>query len=1259
MINIDRRILSAVSLGISSPAFGWPAGVGLRWSLPMATFLHGGEQQEAEAAAGAASASAGPRGWPDNGYRIYRQPLENIAKIVCFFLRELKAESAGQRPLHIGLGVWVDWISEDGAGSVADQISNAGAATIYNDTPALAMRIRVQRLSDSVDTNSFRAVGYGSDGKPISSVGGGPLVDNIQDFMINGPDLAHIEIMADGVILEEVCVIALNDYGHALFQSEPIATVVPLTDPSEIISVMPPQSRASEAEELAAMIREVLADYDVIFRKKGMASSSGQDDPLALATPTIDMLMLAALEPWMAQALGILFWDSNALPETQIYGIAASWQGREYAWILPPVTPSPPELFALPAGTVPYAHVLPPARVIPVSPNDPFQSATSVKVSWTLNPPGFLPPNNSADHAVRFILSRASADSGSDEPEVAALSAFPENFMQLGSPIVANSSRQAEFVDFGVPDGYHIWKVTGIDLFGRPSRPVQTQEYGIWDTLAPPPPSSSIRGAFLDQAAVPADGTSSNDPFMTSAHAAWLMSHRPSPHFLYVGFDWPPASSLAAPNIREFRVYAKASSDVPRANAKITAITLHEMEGTAEVHLDRAISTVPAEALAGGTLSDGQAVFEIVSLSLEVAHPSTIVVRLRYRSRRLAPISDANGTTTMFEPASDKPDLIAPVEGSEVSIVGDIRSSSRWGSPINVIPYRGPLVSHIDAILSDRPDPERTLHVRLAHRIEHPDPANGIFFEGGWLEVRGDSHRVTLLVTESTDRRLPPGRTQLHVLWPAGTPAPQPGDAVVYHPGYGSYNRYSSFRRPDQPIAYALVTVTAIKSSSAPNTNVVGGFESATGLPATVVDVLRTRPLAPSATGQSLMGWPDVSGLASYVLRWPAQPGLRYLVLRALDAAIFNQDRILRSRMGSSYGSDDLTGAQDLLARTSSSEYPDPENTGMPNYKRISNPELLQRIASLPGNARAFAALSDTPIGIQDLASRRTNEPHDAVLTENGPGYWLDESDESRSEIVFVDRLPGIGRSRYFYRIQAVDAAGNRSGASLATPPVASRIDRLPLPPIIAEIRLGNRSVTVLWEHPPDGSVTRYVVYFGRSEADLARLEMLRPERVAEHAEIVLGNDAFGDEYNSSSINARWGWLGKYLPVGEAAVAVVEERVLANGTVIRSSPTLRTFQVLEQDPPSVPTILFAERQGPSIRIKWITAEPRHDSLVEWRVDGDNIWQSAGGWSTTGQQQPLEAVIENVPTGTIDVRIRARNGITISSPASISVPETLT
>jgi hypothetical protein len=170
---------------------------------------------------------------------------------------------------------------------------------------------------------------------------------------------------------------------------------------------------------------------------------------------------------------------------------------------------------------------------------------------------------------------------------------------------------------------------------------------------------------------------------------------------------------------------------------------------------------------------------------------------------------------------------------------------------------------------------------------------------------------------------------------------------------------------------------------------------------------------------------------------------------------------------------------------------------------------------------------------------------------------------------------------------------------------------------------------------------------------------MLRPERVAEHAEIVLGNDAFGDEYNSSSINARWGWLGKYLPVGEAAVAVVEERVLANGTVIRSSPTLRTFQVLEQDPPSVPTILFAERQGPSIRIKWITAEPRHDSLVEWRVDGDNIWQSAGGWRTTGQQQPLEAVIENVPTGTIDVRIRARNGITISSPASISVPETLT
>lgn len=1159
-------------LSINAPAFGWPAGTGLRWSLPLATNLRG------------LARGGEPRGWPDHGYRIYRASLTIAAKKSCTELT-IKVP-VGERPLALGAGISVDWVSRGSpTGTLSDEINSAGAAVFFLSRPALAVSMRV--APEEKGEAHLRVVTYAINGMAVSTLDKNNV--DSTEVILAGPSIIRIEIQVRGISIQEVCIWEANE--DWLAQTAPLAKVLPSTDPAQI-GVLNPALSGEEVSRLADWIQQAVVDIDVVVVEVGTGSPTEEVSPI-LDTPVIDLLQIVSLEPWMATALGLLYWDPDVLPDPQVYAIVAAWAGVEYVWFTPPILPSSPDLFDLPTNMAISLELLPPRRSVSAM-GPTGVSSTAVGLTWPVHSPHSLPARP-GDYAVRFLIKRASAEPKLSPEERSRVFSMDSLYMEIGPPMTASGGR-VQALDIGVPDGIHVWEVTGLDLFGRPSRPVRSAEFETWDRLPPPAPDN-VRGAFLSRAALPAGEELSPDPFMTASHAAWLQAHPETPSWLYIGFDWPPTHFMAEPDTREFRLYLHPSRSVPRSRSRIVSLVPDEALGIAHIQFDPPVANLPA--FRGGTLNDGVATFEMVNTD-----EFSCVVRMRVGPQRYRRVTDPVRGERL-EPASDAPTYLAPQMGREVTLVGDLRDPALWTERIAIVPRHDPLRSQVAAVSQDLPAGEgtsRKLHIRLAHPMRHPDPEGGIFFEGGWLVVRGVPHRVSLLLTEGAHRRLPAGGVECWVEWAAGEVRLPVGEEALFYPGYGVYRRHASLRIATESVAYALVTATAVKASRAPDavdhTPWAGdstwqeagqprrGFEGATAPPATIIDVRRELPISPTPVAPLLMGWPDASGHASFVLRWPVTTNTRYIVLRSLEEA------------------DDI---------------------------------------------RSYSIVNDRPTGAADLSSRLTDEQPETEFTLLGPGFWFDNT---RNQMVFVDRLPGIGRARYFYRIQAMDEAGNIGRPGAPTRPVVSRVDALPLEPVLTDARLGNRSITLLWEHPPDGSVTRYAVYVARTESDLAAYEMLPVTRVI-GPNIVLGQTPDEDRRDAQTANAIWGWIGNGLPVGQLIIVVMAERPLPSGVVLWSPPAVRRLQVIETSPPTPPILLQLERHGSEARVQWRAAEEWYESLVEWRPVGDEVWRSAGGWRMASL--PREAAIV-VPPGAIEVRVRVRNGIAVSPPARSNLPE---
>ena len=1274
MAQIDRNVLTGVGLGLNSPEWDLPAGIGLRWALPVSSTVHGD---------GLDFTVHPSRGWPDNGYDIYRAGRGDIETLCANLTGFQRPQNGWRGPVndsqaHLKV-VWTE--APEAPGNLAEQLAAARVFAVFFDPTALAVTLEVGTALNTaapvIQNSIIRVTGYDLTGHAVSQVE--KVVTGETEVKIEGPYLSQITVELQKAQVNRVCASrSRGDWGVFL------TTVKPITDPAVIRDIVPPSRRGEDWERFASLLSAALADPDASLDDPG--EIEGIDEPLegVSGMRLIDLFMLLSLDPVIARILGLLWWDESAQArEHYIYTIVGAWREIEFTWTLPPLTREPPTPFALRADLGFTAKELPP--VIQVN-DDGVESplATAAGLTWrTAADLPFTPPRP-VDAPARYRVSRATVDFGKSLSEVEEILANEASYTPINGEFVVPARGLSGRPDFwardsGFEEGYQGWSLKGYDLFGRPSRFAFASPLTIRD-LMPPPAPFGVRAAFLDAAALPSSPAEPlKDPLLTPEHVAWMKGHPSVPTALYIGFDWPPEAHRLARTVREFRLYAQAANAVPRVKGTITSVEpAPEAEHQSDVVLSASLPP-NRNAFVGGTLSDGRASF-IVTEVAAASYP-TPRVRVRHLS---APQKFTTKPNSLFPDGEEliadtsASDEIVPTSGQPFMLVLNLRPPVAWPERLAIIPRIAPINTTIESVLSDIIiNDARLVKLWLASAVAHPNAVAGVYLEGGYLTRDKRIFTVLRLETLDADRTLPLDHTEITLSLAVDDTTTFPaGEAVTYFTGYAVYLPHARFRATSEARAYGLVTVTSANNSQAPNAvddPVHGsnpkwqedgmprrGFESAAAPPATVIDILRATPKAPPRPESELLAsWPDAAGQATFTLSWEPAAGVRYVVYRALDESVFAFDRRLRASQGTNYGSDEIGETPNLLEFTSPTQYPDPAHPGAPDYHALPDAGLLRRIASLPGNARAFAPLMAKPLGKADLNERLiTTVEGEKVVT--APGMWLDTR---TGWLYYTDTLPGIGVNQYFYCVLAIDEAANRSPLGPSTLPVALRVKKAPRTPVLDRIRAGDLALTVLWNHPDDGSVDRYLVYRANNPSAFASLGLFTPD-VVDRPRIFLFDSVSGTEHSglpddreidlppgaTTSTDLRWGWLGSELDPVETWFVVVAEKEIPGGASLRSLPSepIRG-RPLDLTPPEPPEITKLERRGSIAHLEYEVGHPWIAVQVEVKQGADRFWRSVSTWKAASNGTTVEFPVEAGVAYSIRLHARNADGI-VSGPS---------
>jgi hypothetical protein len=1277
MNRVDSTVLAGVALGLDTPAFGWSQGVGLRWSLPVGSVIHDP----------GVDLTGQPRGWPDNGFRIYRADASAAVTIACADLATMRpaGQAAWVAPLSIPtLGITVDWTPPRGIQSLGDSLGNAQRFTLHCKPAQIGLRLTLKATGKiaTIEVRCFDATGV-----IVSRIS--RQWRGITVVSLSGPGLAKVDVSVTGGVVTEACSSTTSGYPPG----KPLHTAYPSTSQSAILT-SPIASRLDQTADWAAFANyahDAVANVDA--RLVVAPAASGASAPIAGGSDSalVDLLLLFAIDPTIAWLLGLLWWDSSAVAgQEYVYWIVAEWSGVEYVWPVGPIGPKPPANFALPPGINFSATVLP--ALTPADENGPTGApATAVGLSWLTGGSPFGAEPHAADVAVKWRVRRCSIPFGTPSATVSTILANAASFLPISvnDVVDVDPSEAPPYLarDTGFAEGDQWWTLTGIDVFGRPGISARVGPVSVWDLRAPPPPER-LRARWLDAAAaLPAVAPS--DPLITESDVAWLAANpQASGGALFVGWEWPPALRVVSPSVREFRVYAQLSGAVLRLAGTISAVM--PVAGSPEysdVLLDTPLP-VTRDSFVGGTLSDGRGTFTIVQLAATTESVNRVrVANTRNNQQSSAPPAGSPyGTPSLIQSISP-PTYAAPQSQVRATAIANIRPASAWADRIAIVPMVNPFPTSIASVIVDQVvGDSRYVTVRLAGTLTHSNPANGVYVDSGTL-MAGSTEFRAQLVTLDAARTLPSGYVDIVLSMPnTDVTLFVTGESVVFYPGVAVYLPHQSFRSATSLREYALVTVTSANDSTAPaavddavhatdsrwleNNAARRGFESVTAPAITIVDVSHTPPAPPQMNvGTLLTTWPDAAGMATFTVTWQPQPSQRYVVLRAAGDTLFASDRIERAATYGTYAS-----AHPALTALGAA-YPDPTRPQLPDYAAVyaaaGGAGVLQQIASLDENAGAFAARMAAPLGVADCTrsvTPRTIATTPGVEPTSEPGLWLDGT---TGNLVFTDTVSGIGTTLYFYRILAVDSVGNRSSLGPSTPPVTTRVSAVPRAPRISGSRLGDCAVTLLWQHPVDGSVDRYRVYQAANPQQLAEPHLLTPD-VVSLPTVILRNDVASGVPADSNFplsgqppalppglpagSTVWGWIGTGLPPADMYVMIVAERDIPGGATLRSAPSAPIhIRPMEYDAPKPPDIVTLDRSGPDGgRVTFTADRAWYTVSVEVRGPDSRVWRSV----TSGFIAPPSsgtwdfAAAAGVRYG---VRLRARNGLgVISAPAEGSL-----
>jgi len=299
--------------------------------------------------------------------------------------------------------------------------------------------------------------------------------------------------------------------------------------------------------------------------------------------------------------------------------------------------------------------------------------------------------------------------------------------------------------------------------------------------------------------------------------------------------------------------------------------------------------------------------------------------------------------------------------------------------------------------------------------------------------------------------------------------------------------------------------------------------ESSVSPPQPVFAVLRDKPGTPSGPDISEL-WatiPDYYGISHFDVKWPVndeqEKAYFYQVYRTMDMTLMlvdieehhNTEHIAENDMENNIELD-LATLDEKISAWSDADGDEKQKKLkelVETYTNLRN-VTKQYLASLPENEKAFAPVCG---------------PLDPMKPEN----W------ECGNMLFKDTIEGKGRNHYFYRIGAMDKAGNRSSLSLATPPVCVPDVIPPKPPVITKALGGNRKVIIRWRRNTEPGMVKYEIYRTDKKEYAADIRLMNKL-------VVIDADADGAPLNAQVINSA-GYLDvSFIPNAQSINEVYE-----------------------------------------------------------------------------------------------------------------------
>jgi hypothetical protein len=972
-------------------------------------------------------------------------------------------------------------------------------------------------------------------------------------------------------------------------------------------------------------------------------------DKMARQYP-LDLVLLASLNPAVAQMVGLYWVDSQAVKGSSYdylvvgalksnLGASASaalqWLNQNGfdsvdAYIVSNVSldQSAPPL-SPPGGLKTYA--LPNLPIVPASGPAPADD-NHAGLRWDLgqSPNGTLTPGAPVMyHVWRADLGNGTtptAVSQSDymlrtasQPVVVVESQTPVS--QTGAPLTWPPER-IYYADVSLPDGWYSYQVSAIDLFGRHSGNSAAGSWYQWTPApdpkpwyfvdpppvglvvhpfavrlrdaAPPPAPSGVEAFALD----PLDPTVVKDSayqswwnalVATSWYQALSAADRNALIGLRVRWRWSADQMAQAPDTREFRLYFQ---DTPMNTFPGRVIT-----STVATATETNVTTDINSAFAVDAFKDLGLIVRNNSFKILASQGSPLTLRVRNV-----------GAQDEVRPPANKPCAIVVPPDHPPLPYTDFSQAQSWTERLCVVSY--------DDVTKWRAEPASENAAGRIYEVFLPDPS-------------GADHAGLSLPTTLAD-----------------------------------------------PIKYAWIGVSAADDKTYQSDTLLTGTwgnrygnEGAVGGPATIFRVRRDPPptpqLPPADSDRLYATAADYHNRSLYTFRW--LPGtdsngallpIGYHVFRALDDTIFRTDwqRPVSQRLTLDPNNnpqhrqlfpaqaveprwdaqkcqqvaDELNALNDLKSGGGS------DAAAWNAYRGLSN-DAGRVLAGLPGNEVAFSQITVRPL-----------DPNDPTLADQrGPDSAADyvPSTGLRS---YLDSLDGRSSNSFFYRAGSVDQAQNRSaGLSLAGPPVSCPDVVPPRAPTITRVLAGDSDPNVAG----DGKITVY--WASNRESDLAAYRIYRATSVASTRDPRLMTlvTEIQEQRVASARPAEMAWTDSTItPLQTHYYLLVALDV--SGNVSTPSPAIagRAYDDALPAVPQLSAAWTATSPPAQVLLDW---NAQVESLLEVRPDNLATWSPGSLWLPSGAQS-LSLPLDTGRSWSFRLRVRKATGaIALSQPVSLA------